>query len=460
MLPCRFYASTVAALVALALPVVGRAETIQLVEGESMQPAALPLREAISIALERQPRAAIAQAQQTVAKEQVTQAKAKFLPTVTPQATLRDERQTLGGDSVLVSPGGRSVTAQGARTSVVLSQTLLDAGQRGAAKDQAMSNLASATAALDDTQQAIVLDVTLAFYEVLRNRDLIKVSQSGVDRAATVLALTQGQIDAGTLPRKDSFQARADLANAQLALRQSQDRARTALIQLRTAMGVAPGTSIDPAPISAGDGMPTIPTDTKFPPLETYFNIAQGSRPDLRQRAADTDAAKAAAQAAKIGSGVQVGATYQYAYTPTSAFHDTGVDSLLLVSATYPLFDGGAARSAVRSANAQVTGARAQTDATLLAIASDVEQSYIQREQAIEEARLAQVAVDAAQVNYDAITEARREGIGNVVDIAQAQLTLTQAQSQYVSAVYNYFEAHARLHRAAGINVGAPPVGM
>jgi outer membrane protein TolC len=55
-------------------------------------------------------------------------------------------------------------------------------------------------------------------------------------------------------------------------------------------------------------------------------------------------------------------------------------------------------------------------------------------------------------VNYDAVTAARREGIGNVVDIAQAQLTLTQAQSQYVSAIYDYYEASARLDRAVGIN--------
>ena len=46
-----------------------------------------------------------------------------------------------------------------------------------------------------------------------------------------------------------------------------------------------------------------------------------------------------------------------------------------------------------------------------------------------------------------------------VLDVATAQATLTQAQSQYVSAVYNFYIADAKLQRAIGRNdVGLPPM--
>ncbi len=440
----RHYIAAVLAAVACFAPLIAQAAPPP-VDTQTT----LTLDEAIRIALARQPQAAIAETQVTVAEQQLIQAKAKYLPTVTPQATLRDERVTPGGDGILVSPGGRTIVGQGGRTSITLNQTLIDAGQSDAAKTQAQRAVDSQVASLADTRQAIILNVSLAYYEVLRNRDLIKVAQSQVDRATTVLALTQGQIDAGTSPRKDAYQAKADLATAQLALRQSVDRTRTAMIQLRTAMGVPTTFPGDPAPVpTAAPPTGTATGET----LATYLDRALASRPDLRARVADALAAASNTKLAKINSGIQVSGTYQYAYSPTSAFHDTGTDSLLQLSATYPLFDGGTARAGIRTAQAQQLSAEQQIVATKLAIASDVETSFVQREQAAEEARLAQSAVDAAQVNFDAVTEARREGIGNVVDIAQAQFTLTQAQSQYVSAVYDYYEATARLDRATGLN--------
>ena len=49
--------------------------------------------------------------------------------------------------------------------------------------------------------------------------------------------------------------------------------------------------------------------------------------------------------------------------------------------------------------------------------------------------------------------------IGTVLDVTMAQATLTQAQSQYVSAVYNFYIADAQLQRATGRNDAAlPPV--
>ncbi len=82
----------------------------------------------------------------------------------------------------------------------------------------------------------------------------------------------------------------------------------------------------------------------------------------------------------------------------------------------------------------------------------DVEQAYATRATNLQAAGLAQAAVTAAQVNYDSAVAARQEGIGTVLDITTAQATLTQAQNQFVTAVYNFYIADAQLQRALGRN--------
>ena len=89
----------------------------------------------------------------------------------------------------------------------------------------------------------------------------------------------------------------------------------------------------------------------------------------------------------------------------------------------------------------------------------DTEQAYNTRATNLQATGLAQAAVTSAQVNYDAAVAARREGIGTVLDITTAQATLTQAQNQYVTAVYNFYTADAQLQRALGQNdASLPPV--
>jgi len=64
--------------------------------------------------------------------------------------------------------------------------------------------------------------------------------------------------------------------------------------------------------------------------------------------------------------------------------------------------------------------------------------------------RTALSAQQAAQVNFDAATESRREGIGTVLDVITAQNQLVQSQTNYVQALYTLYTADVALLRAIG----------
>lgn len=254
------------------------------------------------------------------------------------------------------------------------------------------------------------------------------------------------------VPGKDIYQARADLATAQVTLLQNQDSARTSVATLKNAMGLETDATVQPAPLTLTGGLPPLPDAGPERSLDDFLAVAYGNRPDLRQQAATVDSNRLSVKQARIGAGVQVQSNYQYVYQPQNDNHLLGTGSQFFLTGTYPLFDAGAARAAVRNAQAVRDASQDQFIQVRQNVRLDVEQAFVQRSEALQRTRLAQTAVQAAQVNFDAATAARKEGIGTVVDITQAQVTLTQAQNQYVTAIYDFYTADARLQKAIGLN--------
>ena len=184
--------------------------------------------------------------------------------------------------------------------------------------------------------------------------------------------------------------------------------------------------------------------------------ISRARFPDVRQQRAIVQSDAAALRLARQQAGLSVKGDYVLNYQATNDVGTRGLNSQFLVSGSYPLFDAGLARGAVRIAQATRDGALDQLELVRQQVRLEVEQAYSTRETNLQAAALAQAAVTAAQVNYDAVVASRKEGIGTVLDITTAQATLTQAQSQYVSAVYNFYIADAQLQRALGQNDTAP----
>jgi outer membrane protein len=91
---------------------------------------------------------------------------------------------------------------------------------------------------------------------------------------------------------------------------------------------------------------------------------------------------------------------------------NTGNNREITAQITYPLFDAGLARSRVRASEAAVRASELRLESLRQQIAVEVEQTYRILVQARATLPAAQAAQRAAQINYDAAIEARREGVG------------------------------------------------
>jgi outer membrane protein TolC len=186
---------------------------------------------------------------------------------------------------------------------------------------------------------------------------------------------------------------------------------------------------------------------------------ALGNRPELRQAQARLDAARAQLSGARarylpdltvVGS---VGTASDDAIIATD-----GVASGLSFSDTWSitgqlswnLFEGFFTQARVKETQALVETARANYDSTELQVRLEVEQAYIAVVEAAERYGATQKAVESAQENLRLAQGRYDAGVGTILELTEAQLSLTNAEADTVRAVTDYRVGLATLDRVVG----------
>jgi outer membrane protein TolC len=147
---------------------------------------------------------------------------------------------------------------------------------------------------------------------------------------------------------------------------------------------------------------------------------------------------------------------YNYTSTPNVGAlgqEHTGYGSLTL---SIPIFDSGAARGRVTQARADIstqeTNRRIDTDSITL----ELRQAYLNLQSAelsIKSSREALGQADEAyrlaRLRYSSGVTSQT-GVSPIVELSSAQQTLSQAQSTYVNALYDYNAGRSALDKAIG----------
>ena len=106
----------------------------------------------------------------------------------------------------------------------------------------------------------------------------------------------------------------------------------------------------------------------------------------------------------------------------------------IALSLTWTLFDGGARKSKLARAKADVKASEASVNAALDAIAEEVWRAYSNLRTAFRQQKSALSLLSAAEQSYAAALESYNHGVRNLLDVTAAQRTLAQARSTDVLA--------------------------
>ncbi len=405
----------------------------------------LSLERAVKIGLALQNSIAIAKTQADGSRARLNQSLSAYLPQVKPSIQYNSNLQpggviNFGGN--LIKSGSSSETFS---SGINATYNIWDTGQRDASIGSSRHSLYSAEYGVANQRQTVIFSVTQAYYNLTRARALVKVQADSVTRAKTNLDLISETAKQGTAAKSDTLQAEADYANAQVSLLSAQSDYNVAQATLKNTMGIVTAETLNIPEDTLGS--PDMKGDSRS--IEDYIKVAYSTRYDLKEQQEVVRSQDFQLKSAKISSGLTVNAnvTEGYQLDPNS-----GQNRTFTVTFSYPLFDGGNTKAAVDQSKANLEQARRTLDQLEQGVRLNVEQAWLVRELARRRGVAAQTAVKAADLNFQVAQEKQKQGLVNILELITAQVQLTNAQSSYVQALYDYYIAEASLRRNVGIN--------
>ena len=282
-----------------------------------------------------------------------------------------------------------------------------------------------------------------AFFTARAAKDLVGVARDTLANQEKHLAQVQGFVEVGTHPEIDLTQAKADRATAQLQLITAENNYATARAMLNQAMGVERSIDYD----LSDEEMPAVQGEDG--PVEMLVSDAKLSRPEMANLRLNLKSQELGLRSAHD------------MYWPNLGFNgfvnESGArlnDLTWNVTGTFtlsvPLLQGGAIDAQIHQAEGQVTQAHAQLETEQQQVRLDVEQARLG-------VRAAKAAITAAE---DALANTRDRlrlaegrystGVGSIIELGDAQVALTTAAAQKVSAEYQLYTARAQLVKALG----------
>jgi len=444
----------------------------------------LSLAQAVDRALERSEEIATARARVAQADARITQATAAALPQLTAGVTYnraiytqfdalagftgadtnsipsafdatrpaRERYDTLS--SLLMADFMKGLTAGlpfGRRNTYVslfqLTQPLFAGGRITAARSAADHAQAASQHQLDETEADVVLQVRVAYLDVVLARRLQAITADSRRIAAEHLAQVELFRQAGTASDFDLLRARVDMENREPPVVQAENLARVAMLELKRLINLPPD-----APVSLVSTFDTEPVALD----EAVLAGLTADRPALLA-AREMVAARQAGLRSATGEWFPTVAAQAnlafYAYPADVAppgFAQWQKDWSLSLSVSWPLFDGFARSGRVREARALLSEATSQQ--AMLEEALRVELS-----QAMGDYRTAVAQLKARQETSQLAAEARelaelryRNGLATQLEVSDAALLLDQARVNEVQTTADYVKALARLELLTG----------
>ncbi|MBU4152841.1 MAG: TolC family protein [Proteobacteria bacterium] len=397
----------------------------------------LSLDRVVAIAIQRQPDILAAQGSIAVGQSRVGQARSGFAPQVDGTVGL----SRFSPDGSYANPS-RSDASYGRYTAgVTVNQMLYDFGKTATRVAIQESSVNSFRADLASVEDHVIFNAKVAFFDLLTLMRKMSVAVETVTQFEKHRVQAQGFFDAGVKPKYDVTKAEVDLSNAKLNLIRAENGVRLGRVALSAAMGFSETPNYRVKDSLNFEQFPVV--------LEDAMVQAYDHRPDLKALLLRKKTAEQAVLLARKGDSPylsgSVGASYGGDKFPLDEGWDVGVSLLV------PVFNGNRTKHEVGEAEANLAVLAAKETGLRHQIYKEIQQGYLILHEASERIIASQLTVQQAEENY-AIASGRYEaGVGNPVEVADADVLLSNARTAHVEALYEYKIAQAAIERAIGV---------
>jgi outer membrane protein TolC len=303
-----------------------------------------------------------------------------------------------------------------------------------------------------------VVDVQIAYFDVLLNAQQITVQEASVELLSRELADTTRRFQAGTVPRFNVLRAEVELANARPRLIRARNSFRIAKNNLVNLLGFdVPKATLEDIPLTLTGKLDAEPYPLELPGAILLGLQHRTELGALRKSKLLRDEDIVNARAGYKPS-VQAFAGYDAHSSLFSEDLSREVHGWITgVQLNWDIFDGWRTKGRVLEATARSDRADIDLSDATRKIELEVRTAYSSFVEARELLESQKKVVEQAEEALRLASARSEAGAGTQLDVLSAQTALTEARTTQIQALRDYAVARARLERATGTDFPVEP---
>jgi len=405
----------------------------------------LTLDEAVKLALERNEQALAARENINAANARVAQARSFFLPNLSTTGTYTrrayETRRVVGNSEVVIQ------RFNALSETLNLSQTLFDARSMtslAAVRSQRNADVAAA----EESRRQLAFEVSQAFLATLGTTQVREASGRRFAFAGQNLEAAKARFAAGLASVNDVTRAELEYATAEVGLTQVKGEVETSTLQLGNLLDsaeavrgslVVPEFLIEAASAEAADA-------------EALIGEALARRLDVGSLRWTATSQHSLAKLPLLGFLPSLSATGRYSLTNEASFNNRNWNWSVGATLNWTIFDGLSRFGQQREQKALARLADLDVQAAVRKVDLEVRQALVSLANQRASLKQATVAYDVARKNAAETTELYRQGLASALQVADANVSLFEAEVAFVQERYGLGVAFLNLEAALGLD--------
>jgi outer membrane protein len=420
----------------------------------SAQTKTLTLEQARQIALERNLNVAQAQNNIEAAQAGVLAATGSYLPTLSASGGWnRNQSEGPINFRGVIIPNSKTVT-NNFSTGLDLNYTIFDGFSREGNYTLSSANAIAAEQTSARTRQAIVFQVESAYLNVLRNEQLVRVSEENLKRDRRQLERIQESNRVGALSKADVYRQQSQVAADELNLINAQNNFNKSKADLLALVGLDVSDDYAISDASVSTTISQAELDAASAQIQNFADMARQAivkRPDYLSAKEAVRSADGGVSSARSGYFPSVTASAGYGFNNSELSKLTENKNINWgVNIRWNIFDGFGTNQALQSAQVQRKNAELSVLQTERNINVEVKKALLDLDAARKAYDVSQKGLVSATEDRKIAEERYNLGAGTLLDLLTANAGLVNAEANKINSVYNYIIAKRNVEFAVG----------
>ena len=297
--------------------------------------------------------------------------------------------------------------------------------------------------ATERAREDLKYEVTAAYWDAVEASKKIEVQRDTVNKYDAHLKNVTTLYEAGAQAKIDVLRSSVELSNARQELTRAENAYAVNLAALRNLLNIS---RTEPL---------TLTSEVAYQPFETTMEncilYANRSRLDLAEERMKVQQKELAVESARAGKkptvSLTLGTGLSSQFQPR---HDTSTDVSASVGVSWNIFDSGVTRGAIEAAEAERDIALLTLKKAEETIDLNLRKAYLNMREAEQRFTATGDAVRQAREDAHIANERYRAGEGILLDIIDAQTALSAAETNAISARYDYARYRAQVENIMG----------